>query len=101
MDSVYVIGDAITVNVFRSCGIEGVMADPRTSEEVLRDLLGKEDAAVILVTRECAQNLSGMIRKLNLESADRIIVEIPGIDDERGFGGSLTGYITEALGVAL
>jgi hypothetical protein len=42
-----------------------------------------------------------MIKKNNLESGRKVIIEIPGIDDTAGFSKSLTSYITEALGVAL
>ena len=101
MDKIFIIGDEHSVNAFRVCGIEGFNAGPANSEEILKSLLMNDDAFVILLTRECAENCGEMIRKVNLESVRRIIIEIPGIDDEPGFGRSLTSYITEALGVAL
>ncbi|HPS59030.1 MAG TPA: V-type ATP synthase subunit F [Spirochaetota bacterium] len=101
MDCVYLIGDVHTVNTFRICGIEGFAAGGEPAQVILGRLLVKRDAAVILVTREFAESLSDTIRKVNLESGGRVIIEIPGVDDIRGFGRSLTSYITEALGVAL
>ena len=101
MDSVYIIGDIHTVNAFRICGIEGIAADAESSLPVLNEILGRDDALVILVTRECSGILSEMNRRINLDSAHRVIIEIPGLEDGRGFGRSLTSYITEAIGVAL
>lgn len=101
MDRVYLIGDVQTVNAFRICGIEGYRADAGSAHSVLKALLEKDDTAVIIITRECAVQLADIIRRANMESFRRVIIEIPGIDDSGGFGKSLTGYITEALGVAL
>ncbi len=97
----YVIGDMHTVNAFRICGVEGFTADVHTAPAILKKLAGNDKAAVIFITRECGAEICDEIRKLSLEQADRVIVEIPGIDDLHGLGKSLTGYITEALGVAL
>jgi len=101
MNSVYIIADAHTVNAFRICGIEGFKGDAASAPDILKRLLERDDAAVILVTGECAEALAGIIKKVNLESAQRVIIEIPGIDEMKGPGRSLTSYITEALGVAL
>lgn len=101
MSSIYLIGDVHTVNSFRICGIDGFTADAESAPVLLRKLLESDDASVIIVTRELAETLSGIIKKVNLESPQRVIIEILGIDDKRGFGRSLTSYITEALGVAL
>ncbi len=101
MNAVYIIGDTHTVNAFRVCGIEGYAADSQTAPGILKGLLTRDDAPVILITRDCAADLPDIIRNINLQSAERVILEIPGIDDLRGPGRSLTSYITEALGVAL
>ena len=101
MDRVVLIGDEHTVNAFRICGIEGFYADAANTADIIKPILAGDDALVILVTRECAEPLTEIIKKVNLQSPRRVIIEIPGIDDTAGFGKSLTGYITEALGVAL
>ncbi|MFH0977484.1 MAG: V-type ATP synthase subunit F [Spirochaetota bacterium] len=101
MEAVYLIGDVHTVNAFRISGIKGFIADAKSSGSILEYLLRQDNASVIIITRECAETLAGEIKRINLESPQRVIIEIPGIDDERGFGKSLTSYITEALGVAL
>jgi len=96
-----IIGDPHTVNAFRICGIDGFYADSMNPADIIRPILAGDDALVILVTRECAEPLAEIIKRVNLETPRRVIIEIPGIDDPAGFGRSLTGYITEALGVAL
>ncbi|NLV66550.1 MAG: hypothetical protein GXY14_02635 [Spirochaetes bacterium] len=101
MDAIYLIGDSDTVNAFRVCGIEGFRSDPDSSQQTLGELLARDDASVILVTRECAVPLQETINRVNRESGKRVILEIPGMADAPGMGRSLTGYITEALGVAL
>lgn len=101
MEKIFLIGDAHTVNAFRISGIEGVIADAGNSVSVLKSLLSDGEIPIILVTRECAVPVSEMIKKINLESGRKVIIEIPGIDDTAGFSKSLTSYITEALGVAL
>lgn len=101
MEKVLLIGDPHTVNAFRICGIEGYYADAAASPSIFKSLLSDDKALVILVTRECAEPLGDIIKKINLEAPRRVIIEIPGVDDAGGFGKSLTGYITEALGVAL
>lgn len=101
MEKIFLIGDVHTVNAFRICGIEGAIADSGNSDSVLKSLLSDEEFPVILVTRDCAGPVSDMIKKINLESGRKVIIEIPGIDDTAGFSKSLTSYITEALGVAL
>lgn len=101
MESIYLIGDIHTVNAFRICCMECFNADPDSSPGILKMLLAREGTAVILVTRDCAEPAADVIKKVNFESGRSVVIEIPGIDDESGFGRSLTSYITEALGVAL
>ncbi len=101
MKRIVVIGDIHTVNAFRICGIDGVAADAESAGAVIKSLTDSDDPLVILVTGDCAGPNSGLIRKVNLESAERVIISIQGIDEEKGGGKSLTSYITDALGVAL
>jgi vacuolar-type H+-ATPase subunit F/Vma7 len=101
MEKIFLIGDAHTVNAFRICGIEGFCADASNSVHILKSLLADDEALVILVTRECSESMGDIIKRVNLETPRRVIIEIPVIDDAGGFGKSLTDYITDALGVAL
>ena len=101
METIYLIGDVHTINAFRICGVDGFTADAESSGSIFESLIRREDSSVIIITRECAEPLTGVIKRVNLDSPQRVIIEIPGIDDYRGFGRSLTSYITEALGVAL
>lgn len=101
MERIVVIGDAHTVNAFRICGFDGVAADVESAGAAIKSVIESDDPIVILVTGDCAEPNSGLIRKVNLESPKRVIISIQGIDEGKGFGRSLTSYITEALGVAL
>jgi len=98
---IYLMGDAHTVTAFRVGGIEGVITDKEGSESILTDISGRDDAAIILITRDLSEPITEMITEINLNRVSPVIVEIPGIDDQRGFGKSLLGYITEALGVSI
>lgn len=101
MEKLFLIGDAHTVNAFRICGVEGIVADEENSGTVLKSLLAADDTLVVLITRECAEPLAEIIKRVNLESPLKVVIELPGIDDAGRAGKSLAGYITEALGVAL
>lgn len=101
MESIYLIGDAHTVNAFRICGIDGFTANIETSGIILKDLIERDDSLIIVITSEFAEYNSEMIKRFNPDSQKKVIIEIPGIDDAHGMGKSLTSYITEALGVAL
>lgn len=101
METVYLIGDVHTVNAFRICGVEGTAADAESSGGILEMILRSDDVSVIVITRELAEPVSDKIRRVNFESSRKVIIEIPGIDDDRELGKSLADYVTEALGVAL
>ncbi len=101
MEKIYLIGDTHTVNAFRVCGIEGFVLGDESLNTVFQRVIAMDDSSVIIITRECAEALADIIRKINFESARKVIIEIPGIDDKQESGKSLTGYITEALGFAL
>jgi vacuolar-type H+-ATPase subunit F/Vma7 len=101
MESVYVMGDVHTVSAFRIAGVEGVVADSATARNLLETLMLKEDAAVVVMTRDCAGEIEDYINDINLLRSRPVIIQIPGLDDVRGFEKSLLGYIIEALGVAI
>lgn len=101
MERIFSIGDIHTVTSLRLAGVEGIVADRETVKKVLDEVLHRPDAAVIVITRYLAEEIPGIISDINLNSPKSVIIEIPGIDDPRGFGKSILDYITEALGIAL
>lgn len=101
MEKIYVIGDIHTVTVFRLGGVEGVVSSANVIREDLSAVMRNADAGIVLVTRELAAGAADLIGECNLSRVTPVIVEIPGIGDERGFGKSIMNYITEALGISI
>jgi len=101
MDRIYVIGDMDTVSAFRLAGVTGVVSSGDRAPAQFEEIVGKSDAAVVIVTNELAGHLRERIREINLNRVLPVIVEIPGVDDREGFRKSDVAYIAEALGIAL
>jgi V/A-type H+-transporting ATPase subunit F len=101
MEKIYIIGDLHTVSAFRLSGVEGVVSAPDDVSARLEEIIGKKDAAVVLVTNDLAVDLQRRIREINLTLPSPVVVEIPGMDDAQGFRRSVMGYIAEALGISL
>ncbi len=101
MEKIYILGDVHTVTALRLAGVEGRVADRKSVDAHFNELLEKGDAGVIVITRELAEQIPERIYDVNLNSVIPVIVEIPGIDDPRGFSTSILDYITEALGISI
>lgn len=101
MEKIYIIGDIHTVAAFRLGGVAGVVSSEAAIKEDMSDIIRNNDAAIILITRELSERAGDIIRNCNLNMVKPIIVEIPGIGDDRGFGRSIMSYITEALGISI
>ncbi len=101
MEKIVIIGDIHTVTVFRLGGAEGVVSSPDTVEGDLAAAINRSDTGIVLMTRELAEHAGGSISYCNLNMVKPVIVEIPGINDPRGFGKSIMSYITEALGISI
>ena len=101
MEKIYILGDVHTVTALRLAGVEGRVADRKSVDAHFNGLLEKRDAGVIVITRELAEQIPEKIYDVNLNSVIPVIVEIPGIDDPRGFSTSILDYITEALGISI
>ena len=101
MKKIVLLGDINTVTVFRLAGIKGIVADMDMILSKVKELVDDKDIAVIVVTQELVDPIRKDVHEINLNSVTSVIVEIPGIDDERGFETSPLEYITEALGVAI
>ena len=101
MEKIYILGDVHTVTVLRLAGVEGRVADRKSVDAHFNELLEKGDAGVIVITRELAEQIPEKIYDVNVNSVIPVIVEIPGIDDPRGFSTSILDYITEALGISI
>ena len=101
MEKIYILGDIHTVTALRLAGVEGRVADRESVDIHLDELLERGDAGVIVITRELAEEIPEKIYNVNVNSVIPVIVEIPGIDDPRGFSTSILDYITEALGISI
>ncbi len=101
MKSIYIIGDMHTVSAFRTCGIEGVVSGRDSAPARLEEVIGKEDARIVVITNDLAEDLQTRIAEINMESPNTVVIKVPGIDDTKGFRGSVVDYISEALGIAL
>ena len=101
MEKIYVIGDIHTVSTFRLSGVEGLVSQPDNASAKLEEIIGKRDAAIVLITNDLAQDLQERISEINLNMPSPVIIEIPGIDDEQGFRRSVMAYVAEALGISV
>lgn len=101
MEKIYIIGDIHTVSAFQMSGATGVVSDRDGAAARLEEVIRKGDAAIVAVTNELADGLQYHIRDVNLNLPAPLVIAIPGIDDEQGFGRSVISYISEALGIAL
>jgi vacuolar-type H+-ATPase subunit F/Vma7 len=101
MEKIYILGDAHTVTSLRLAGVEGRVADKESVDIHLSELLDRGDAGVIVITRELAEEIPEKIYNINLNLVIPVIVEIPSIDDPRGFRTSILDYVTEALGISI
>ena len=101
MEKIYILGDTHTVTSLRLAGVEGRVADKESVDIHLNELLERGDAGVIVITRELAEEIPEKIYNVNLNSVIPVIVEIPSIDDPRGFSTSILDYVTEALGISI
>ena len=101
MEKIYILGDINTVTALRLAGVEGRVASRENVALHLDELIERGDAGVIVITRKLAEEIQEKIYNVNLNSAIPVIVEVPGIDDPRGFSASILDYITEALGISI
>lgn len=101
MEKIYFLGDVHTATAFRLSGVNTIISDKSNALNHLKNLSRQDDAAIVIITRDLAEDISDEIYRINLNSVTPVIIEIPGIDDDRGFGKSPLAYITEALGVSI
>ena len=101
MKKIYLIADIHTVSAFCLSGVEGVVSDKRNALSRLEEIVKKADAGIVAITRELGEDIQARIAEINLATSSPVVIEIPGIDDTRGFGRSVAGYVADALGVSL
>lgn len=101
MEKIYIIGDIHTVSAFRLSGVEGVVSTPDNAAARLEEIIGKNDAGIILMTNDLADDLQARIEEINLSMPIPVVIEVPGIDDMAGFRRSAMSYISGALGISL
>lgn len=101
MNKIYIIADIHTVSAFRISGVEGVVSSPDNASAKLEEIIEKKDAGIILMTNDLTDDLQSRIKEINLQMPGTVVIEIPGIDDSKGFRGSAMSYVAEALGISL
>ncbi|MEN6622204.1 MAG: V-type ATP synthase subunit F [Smithella sp.] len=101
MEKIYIIADIHTVSAFRISGVEGLIAGPDNAPAKLEEVIKKNDAAIIIMTNDLTDNLQERIKDINLNMPSPVVIEIPGIDDTKGFRRSVMSSVTEALGISL
>ena len=101
MKKIYIIADIHTVSAFRLSGVEGVVSDKENALSRLEEIVKKADAGIVAITRELSEDIKARIAEINLTMPGHAVIEIPGIDDARGFGASVTSHMEEALGISL
>jgi vacuolar-type H+-ATPase subunit F/Vma7 len=101
MKKIYIIGDMHTVSAFRLSGVTGVVSDQDNAPARLEEIIRKGDAGIVVIANDLAEDIQARIAEINLGSLSPVIIEIPGIDDTKGFRRSVVGYIAEALGITL
>jgi vacuolar-type H+-ATPase subunit F/Vma7 len=101
MEKIYILGDIHTITALRLAGVEGMVADKENVDKHLNELLERGDAGIVVITRKLAEEIPEKIYKINLNLVTPVIIEIPGIDDPRGFGTSILDFFTEALGISI
>lgn len=98
---IYILGDIHTVNAFKLSGVTGLITDQVNLDTNLNQVLEKKDAAIIIITRELAEQIPERISDINLNLMLPVVIELPGILDDRGFGKSQLAYFAEALGISI
>jgi len=101
MKKIHIIGDMHTVSAFRLCGVTAEVSDKDNAASRLEEIVQKEDAGIVVITNELAEDLRTRIAEINLKRLSPVIIEIPGIDDTQVLSRSVVGYIAEALGITL
>lgn len=101
MEKIYIIADLHTVSAFRVSGVEGIVSTPDNAAVKLEEVIKKNDAAVIIMTNDLTNDLQERIIDINLNMISPVVIEIPGIDDSKGFRRSVMSSVTEALGISL
>ena len=101
MNKIYIIGDMDTVSAFRLSGVEGVISGRDDAPSHLEEVIKKGTVGIVMMTSGVAGDLQERIARINLAMEGPVVIEIPGIDETKGFRRSVVGYIAEALGISL
>ncbi|HPB83008.1 MAG TPA: V-type ATP synthase subunit F [Spirochaetota bacterium] len=99
MEKIYIMGDILTVTSFTLSGIEGIVADPGNAASMFRDLLRREETAVIMITQDLSGSLNEIIHEVNNAATKPLIIEIPGIEAPEEVRRSVLQYVTESLSI--
>ena len=99
----FLISDNIDTQMgLRLAGIEGVVVHERHEVlEALEQAMHMEDVAVILITTKLVETCPDVISELKLQVKKPLIEEIPDRHGSAKIGGTIDGYVSEAIGVKL
>jgi vacuolar-type H+-ATPase subunit F/Vma7 len=99
MEKIFIMGDILTVTSFTLSGIEGMVADRENAVSRFRDLLGRQEAGVIMITQDLSDSLNDIIHEVNNSATKPLIIEIPGIEAPEEVRRSVLEYVTESLSI--
>lgn len=99
----FLISDNIDTQMgMKLAGIEGIVVHER--EEVLSALdtaVNDETVAIILMTKKLTDLCSNEIYDFKLNRRSPLIVEIPDRHGDSGISDTISGYVSEAIGLKL
>lgn len=91
-----------TLMGMRLSGIEGVLAESDAEvKSALLSAMENPEIGIILITEKLSAKCPALIKDLKLNRARPLIVEIPDRHAEGRSKGSISRYISEAIGVKI
>lgn len=98
----FCIADEDTVRGFRLAGVSGQVAtSAREAAHALGAVAAQRDCAVIVLTESVADSIRYQVERIRFESAQPLIVEIPGPDGPLPGRRSLRQLAQEAVGIRI
>ncbi|WP_291999312.1 V-type ATP synthase subunit F [Caldivirga sp.] len=96
---VIVLGDEDTVNAFRLIGFEGYVVDSRSLVPRIKELLGMDDVAAILVTSSVSSEAGQEFINLRTRIRKPLILEVPALSNTEHREVNYMAILRSVLGV--
>ena len=91
-----------TLTGMRLAGIEGVVVhEPHELEQALREVVGREDIGLVLITELLVSLCPDLIYSIKLERRRPLLLEIPDRHSAGRSKDSIARYVREAIGVRI